>query len=111
MINALAGKLQKAHKWLDRKKIENRITAVLHTIETEITSTMTPTKYHLHHMIATTITINSLAMIVANHHRKIAPTSKFAVRAVQATTTKRITDKAHRSTTKRKDTKNKHRKL
>jgi hypothetical protein len=103
IMNALAGKLQKMHKWLNRKKIENRITTVLHTIKTEVMSSITPTKYHLHHMITTTITINDLAMIVAEHHRKISPSPKCAVREAQATTT----DKAHRSTMTRKDTKNK----
>jgi hypothetical protein len=111
MMNALADKLQKTHKWLNRKKIEKRINMVLHAIKTEVTSAMTPTKDHLHHMIATKITINDLAMIMANHLRKIAPTPKRAVRAAQARTTKRITDKAHHSKTKRKDTKNKHRNL
>jgi hypothetical protein len=103
-MNALAGKPQKMLKWLIRKRIENKITMVLHTIKTEITSAITPTKDHLHHMIATTIMINNLVMIVAAHHRKIAPTPKCAVRAALAETT----DKAHCSTMTRKDTNNKH---
>jgi hypothetical protein len=70
---------------------------------------MTPTKDHLHHMITTKIMINGVAMIVADHLRKIAPTTKRAFRAAQETATKRITDKAHRSTAIRKETKNKHR--
>jgi hypothetical protein len=72
---------------------------------------MTPTKDNLHHIITTSITTHDLAMIVATHRRKIAQTPKRAVRADQVTTTKGITDKEHRSTMKRKDTKNKHRKL
>jgi hypothetical protein len=84
MMSALTGKLQKIQKWLNTKNIENII------------------------MIVTKIMINDLAMIVADHLRKITPTLK---RAVQATTIKRITDKAHRSTMKRKDTKNKYRNL
>jgi hypothetical protein len=104
MMNALAGKPQKMLNWLNRKKIENKITTFLHTNRTEIISATTPTKDHLHNMIATTIMINDLAMIVAARHHKIAPTPKRAVRAALVTTT----DKAHCSTTTRKDTNNKH---
>jgi hypothetical protein len=111
MMNALVGKLQKTHNLLNRKKIENIITMVLHTIKTEVTSAMTQTKYHLHHMIVNAITINDLTMIVADHLRKIAPAPKRAVRAAQATATKIITDKAYHTTMKRKDTKHQHRNL
>jgi hypothetical protein len=91
---------------LDQDKIRNHYGYPNH--QTEIMNTMTPTKDHLHHTIVTTITTNDLAMIVDNHHHKIAPTPKCAVRAAQATITKTIIDKAHHSTMERKDTKNKH---
>jgi hypothetical protein len=83
------------HKWPNRKKIENRITTVLHTINAYITSAMTPTKDHRHHMIMNTITINNLTIIVVDHHHRIAPTPKCAVRAAQVAIKKKITDKAH----------------
>jgi transposase InsO family protein len=57
-----------------------------------------PKKNHLHHMIATTIMINTLAMIVAAHHHNIAPSPKCAVRASLVTTT----DNAHCSVTTKK---------
>jgi hypothetical protein len=66
---------------------------------------MTPTKYNLRHTVVNTITTNDLAMIVDDHHHKIAPTPK---RAAQATITKTIIDKAHHSMTEIKDTRNKH---
>jgi hypothetical protein len=105
MKNTLVEKTRKTHKWLNRKKIQNRIPMVLTIIRTEATSEMTTTKYHLHHMITTKITTNYLTMIVEDHICKIASTPKRAVRAAQATTTKGITDKEHRSTMKLKDTK------
>jgi hypothetical protein len=108
MTIALAGKPQKTPKWQNWTKIKDRITRVLQTIKTEIVNVMTPTKDHLHHTIVTTITTNDLAMIVDYHHHKVAPTSKCAVCAAQATTTKTIIDKAHHYMIGKKDTKNKH---
>jgi hypothetical protein len=104
MTIALAGKQQRTINWLNRKKIENKITTVLHNSKTEITTVMTTTKDHLQHMVATTSKINDPAMIVAAHHHKIDPTPKRAVHAALVTTT----DKAHRSTMTRKDTNKKH---
>jgi hypothetical protein len=98
-MNALAGKPQKTLNWLNRKKIDNRITTVLHTINTEIKSATTPAKDQLHHMIDTTIMINDLTMSVVAHHHKIVPTPKRAVCAALVTTT----DRAQRSTMTRKD--------
>jgi hypothetical protein len=98
--------MKDAQIWLNRKKIENIIPAAPITIRIEATSVVkTTTKEHQHHMIVNKITINDLAMIVADHLRMIVPTPTRAARAAQATTTKGITDKAHHSTMTRKDIK------